>query len=513
MKQKKRMAYALLIAVLLSVFQGTPMEAEAGVGATTLNNKTLEGNYWNNPENDVVVNEGVLVFPNESTEYTRFITKTTAQKEEGLPSLVKMSASLKFNKLPAGKSFILAFGLSGVEALPAEANNVEVTFANNNGIKLSVIAYDENGTAVTVVAPKSCGMTLKQAATVGVNISTDRKISVSVNGSNVGSGTLPVSAEGRVGFLQTGECGAEISNLEVALYKYDRPENSEIREDFEKGAMDVSVLTSRAIDMHYVFPRGVIVEEHNGSQVLKFKNTYAAYVGTTHTYSNFEMTFDVPYIQTEATYAEDGTLMERAQTSLTVSFGGEQADWDVTGGWKKAADAIVFANKSVYSYNNKEELRTTLEESYLSNEKKEGFSIKLSVIDGVVTTAMKWMKEEKYQTVLTYEMRNGTPTGYIHIWATTAGQSAIDNLKIKNLDESPNLIATKYQSGKWEVPEDYAYEPVERVYAESQQVSAKAFSWYLLIPTTALVGVLAIAATALATSKKKNKKEAYTNEK
>ena len=137
----------------------------------------------------------------------------------------------------------------------------------------------------------------------------------------------------------------------------------------------------------------------------------------------------------------------------------------------------------------------------------------MSVVDGVVTTGMKWMQEEKYQTVLIYEMRNGTPSGYIHIWATTAGQSAIDNLKIKNLDESPNLITTEYQSGKWEVPEDYAYEPVKRVYAESQQESEKAFSWYLLIPTTTLVGVLAIAATALATSKKKNKKEANTNEK
>ena len=89
MKRGKRIAYALLAATLLCVFTLSPMQADAGVSESILDSSSLEGSNWSNPEEDVVVTEGTLVFPNESTEYTRYISKMSAQIDETFSDLVK----------------------------------------------------------------------------------------------------------------------------------------------------------------------------------------------------------------------------------------------------------------------------------------------------------------------------------------------------------------------------------------------------------------------------------------
>ena len=510
MKRGKRNIYALLSVTILSLFLFLPMETKAGYSEIVYDATSLEDSKWNNPENDVTPVEGTLVFPETSTEYTRYITKTSAKLDDGLSNLVEVNATLKLRKLPSGKSFIFAFGLSSVEALPGEEENVEVRFTNAGGIKIDIVAYGDDGNPVTIAQPKSCGMSLNTAATVNAKISAEGVITVTVNGRSICSATLPVSGEGRVGFLQTGECAAEISNLKVIQYKYDRPSNVNIKEGFDSGAMNVAALTSEMIDMPNAIPRGLVVEEYKGNQVLKFNNTGKAFVGTTHQYSNFEMSFDVPFIQLETESFEDGTKY-RGMSSFAVTFGGEQSDWKTGDEWKKTADALVFNTSSVYSNNNKNELIATLEEQYFKNSER-GFSIKVKVVDAVVTVGMKWMDEQQFKTVLTYKLSTGTPMGYIHIWATSIGMFAIDNLTINNLDENPNLLELEYKSGKLVVPEDFSYKPVEKVYKEVETEEAKT-SWYALIPATALVGLVALVVTALVIQRKgKKKKEAKADE-
>lgn len=509
MKRGKRIAYAMLSVALLSVFALSPIRAEAGVGATILDSDSLKSSNWSNPEEDVIVNEGVITFPEESTEYTRYISKMSAQIDKTFSELVRMSASIKFNQLPAGKSFIVAFGLAEIESLPGQARNVEVSFANRGGIKVGITAYDEDGNSVTVVAPKACGLSMKKAGTVEIALTTDSQIKVSVNGKAVASGKLPVTGEGRVGFMQTGECAVEVSKLEVAHYLYDRPENANIYEDFEQGGMDVSVLTARALDVYGLSPRGQMIEDYEGSQVLRFQNVGVAYVGTLYKYSNFEMCFDVPFIQTEAEYHEDGSLKKPGQYEFAVGIGGEQADWDIAG-WRSASETIVFDKTAVYSLNHSDTVRYAYAQDYFTKQNG-GFSIKISVVDGLVNVGMKWMNESKYQDVLEYSLRDGTPNGFIHIWSTETGQFAIDNLKIENLDENANVIKTEYKSGKWVKPDDAVYQPMERVY-DVDEGEGKTVSWYMLLPVTAGVGAVALAITALLTRSKRKKKKGATED-
>lgn len=506
MRRGKRIAHVLLTVALMTVSALAPMETKAGNSELLLDGESLETSDWNNPEGDVLVEDKKLVFPEESTDYTRFIAKNPVKKEEKATNLVTLDASIKFNKLPQGKSFILAFGLSSIESLPGEAGNIEVAFTNNGGIKAGVTVYNDEGTAQVLVAPKNCGISLNREAKVNVTITTDSNIEVSVNNQKVGSGKLPVSGEGRVGFLQTGECSAVVSNVELIHYEYDRPENTNVVEDFEKGAIDTSKLTAKMLWAAVNAPIGQVVQDYNGSQVLMHINTGAAYIGTVYQYSNFEMTFDVPYLNVIKEYKEDGSLAMVGFDKLMVALGGEKADWDTTR-YDLASEVVVLENGTVYSNSNREAYSATLTKNPFAEGKP--FSMQVKMVDSIMTVGIKWLEEENFQTVLQYKLKGGTPTGHLHIWAPTASNFAIDNLKITNLDDGANVIETEYKSGKIVVPEGKAPEELKRVYKEVKETDS---SWYLLIPVTAGAGASALLITALLTRGKKKAKEAKKNE-
>ena len=87
-------------------------------------NETL----WNNLDGDVFSENGVLVFPKESTEETRLITTVLVQSNEELEELFHATTTMKFTSLPENEKFALAFGLESVEAYQGEVGNVETTF-------------------------------------------------------------------------------------------------------------------------------------------------------------------------------------------------------------------------------------------------------------------------------------------------------------------------------------------------------------------------------------------------
>ena len=497
MKRGKRVVYALFAVLLLTLSTLSTSDVEAGISTTSLGASTLGTSEWNNPEGDVKVENDVLIFPEDSTEYTRFIAKTAAKQDKDFSVLLNASGIFNLKKLPAGKTFSFAFGLPGIESLPGEAGSVEVVFSNQGGIKIGIVAYDEDGNKVTVSEAKPCSMTINKAATVAVSISSDWVIKVQVNGKQLASGKLPVSGEGRIGFLQTGECAVTISDLKITHYKYERPENTNISEDFEQGAMDTSKLTARTIADMGIFPAGQVVEEYNGNQVLMFRNTQNAYFGTLHKYSNFELTFDVPYIQTQTKFSEDGILEAGATDKIIVAFGLEEADFTAWSGWKKAGESIS-CGKYFLQSNNYDDESAAWKNHNPYQDGGRAFSIKVKVVDGVVTAGIKWMEERSFEELLHYTLPSGMPTGYISIWAEGPANFAIDNLKITNLDTNPALIEVEYKNGKIEKPEDVEYIPMERVYAPQKQEEKVGFSmWYCMPIGVAVVGIVALTIVAL----------------
>ena len=126
------------------------------------------------------------------------------------------------------------------------------------------------------------------------------------------------------------------------------------------------------------------------------------------------------------------------------------------------------------------------------------------------------MEETDYTQILTYELDGQTPTGYVHIWTTGTGMFALDNLKIVNKDKEPVLTEVSYESGAIEVPEDFAYEPEEKVYAEEEtekQESESSFNWYLLIPVSAGASAIGLLTVVVILQLKRKKKEVGMDEK
>lgn len=511
MKQGKRIAGVLLATMLGAVSLFPVTDVEAGVNKSFLGTDSLATSDWNNPEGDVVVEEDVLIFPADSTDYTRFIAKNAISQSEDFKELLDVSATINFKKLPSGKTFSMAFGLPGIESVSGEAGSVEVVFSNQGGIKVGVVAYDESGNAVTVAKPTACGMTMNQGVAVAVSIAKDGTITVSVNGAQKISAKLPVSGEGRFGFLQTGTCAAEITQFKLVSYKYERPENTNFVEDFETGAMDISKLTAKLIADMGIYPGGQSVEDYNGNQVLMFRNTNNAYVSTVCQYSNFELTFDVPFIKTLRTFDENGNMTESNTQKIVVAFGSEEAKFSGWSGWKNAAEAVAFSYYNVESANYKDAVYQWVEETPFAGDGTP-FSIRLRAVDGVLSVAWKPLAGASYKEVLSYNLTNGMPAGYISIWAEGQAYFAIDNIKVTNLDENPALVDIEYVSGKIEKPEDVVYTPMERVYASEKAEKETVSYWFVVPAGVAVVGGISLIILAISGKKKQKRKEMGADE-
>lgn len=508
MKLRKR-AMLLGLALVTWISSMTPMRSvEAGERVIEINQSTFsDPAVWNNPEDDVLAEEGKLAFTKDCGPDSRFISKSAMN---GTSVLVE--GSIKLNQIPKGERFIMGFGLKRSEAYAGDQGNVELYFLNDGGIKVGVSAYEEEGEALTISEAKACGVSLKQNAEVKVLLENETRISVTVNGKSIFSGELPYACKGRIGFLQSESCKVEISKLMIQCREYDRPENTTVFEDFEGETWDlsqikVSAYGSRGTGLSGLkkSPGSVGIQEYNGSNVLMLRNCDAqTYFSTQYQYSNFEMTFDVPFIQKENVYDENGAYVWQALEGFAVFFGVPVIS-DVGFTRNEAFDKIIFNDiDGIYSTKMK---KVGFEEAvaplcYLEEDKP--FSVKVSVVDGDVTVGMKWVNEAEYRTMGSYTISEGSPLGHVQFYLRYNGSMALDNIKVVNLDENPNLVETEFKSGLIDAS-DAVYEPFERVYVSKETVKeASEFPrYYLLMPVTAVAGGLLVTVSSLIAKRKK----------
>ena len=462
---------------------------DVAIGASSFSGE-INTSMWNSPERDVTVQNDVLVFPEDSTEETRLITTSGAQENERIDELLRASVTMKFTSLPQNEKFSFAFGLQGIEAYQGEDGNVEIAFSNQNHLMVEVTAYVD-GSPVTVVEEVRCG-TINSNINVEVIVASGGLLTLKVSGKTLCKEIkLPVSGEGNIGFVQTGNCGVQVSDVDILIHKYDAPQNCNIEENFDTGAMNTAVFSSKTIWGSRWYPQSLSVQEYNGNQVLRFERCGLAYIGTKYQYSNFEMTFDVPFMQRADVWDENGELLEPSNVNFIISFGGDNVDYQDYG-YEQAAQAIVFHENSYISNYPVEELKCDV--NHMIFDKKypsdKGFSVKLSVIDGAVGVGLKWLDEKEYSTVFSYTLESGTPTGYIHLWTNELGNMAVDNIKIINKDKQAELVDVEYSRDSFEKINDFVYEDTTLVFRPEldKKSENKSFNWYNLILYSAITG-------------------------
>ena len=463
------------------------------VGKTSFSNE-ISTELWNCPEDDVVVDNGRLIFTDDSTEETRLITTAIVRENQRLDELFHASITMKLTSLPENEKFSFAFGLPNMEAYQGSKGNVEISFSNQKGVMVEVLAYADGDSPTEIVAPTRCGA-MKSNISIEVVLMSGGKLTLKVGNKTLCAATeLPVSGEGNLGFVQTGNCGAQISDMNLVVHQYDAPQNCNIEETFDTGAMNTSVFSSKTIYKSEWYPQSLSVQEYDGNHALRFERCGLAYVGTNYEYSNFEMTFDVLFLQRAAERDESGKVVEPKQENFVISIGGDSVDH--TGyGYTEAADAIVFYSNSHIANYSGEFDGSDPSHLFCSSEypSDKAFSVKLSVIDGVVTVGIKWLEEHDYSTVLNYTLSNGTPTGYVHLWSPVLSNMWVDNIKIINKDIEPELIEVEYTCASFDRIADYTYEESELVFRDSieQDVTTKDdFKWYNMIACATISGVV-----------------------
>lgn len=514
MKRLRIVAMTLVCALLLCVV--SPMPVLAGKITTAsepvLEDGALNQTEWYFTDSNIVSEDQVLVIPAEtSSADTKIIAKEVSQVDAAVEEMTSIELNMRLTALPKEEQFILAFGLASIEAASQETGNVEMVFTNNGGLKFGIVAYTENGVE-TILNTQSCGISMNKAFALDAVITSDAVLTVKINGRKLCQTKLPVSGEGRFGVLQTGSCGAKFTSLNYSLSSYETPENTNISEDFESGDFNANTLYSTSY-VRDVYPSGIRIEDYNGSKVLRIQNTGLGYVATKYQYSNFELSFDMPYFSREMGYDESGALVERECELLGISWGSEASEPD-TYTYEHDVDMIGLRSDMVRSESRKLWSASLTDLGVTDTNTNEGYSIRFTMVDGHMTFQVKALTATKYITVAEADYEYQT-TGYIYIWSAGNANCAIDNLKITNLDKNPNLVEVEHESSVM-VVEDYVLteEDTALVFREdAEDAATKKISnekiFFLCCGAGAIV-LVAAGMTTYSLSKKKNKQRGET---
>ncbi len=507
MKRIKQISILALALVLTMLFD---IPVFAGLTSAEVPCYTVDGELnttdWYDPNDELVIRDNTLIMSKESTGDTRVISKATAVADTTYEDMVTATGKIRFTSFPKGERFIIAFGLDNIESYCEEPNNVEIHLTNEGSMKASLIAYDENGEEKVLVKEKSCPSGILDFEAV---VTSKAQLRFKVNGTKVLETKLPSSGEGHVGLLQSGSIGAEISDFKAVFVSYDRPENTNYTETFEEGIYNKNLFTTAYYGSTRA-PSCLAVEEYEGSNVLMFRNTGRCYFGTKQKFSNFELTFDIPFFSRETVKdKERNVIMEPCDTAC-VSIGDVAQDFN---GWQftTSTDLIHFTQSSVWTYNHEPHLFNVKYDDmgFFDKASNEGFSVKMTMVDGDFTLALKSLKAKEFKVIATAHYDNFR-TGYIKIWSTGNSNMAIDNFAIKNLDQKPNLIETEFVSAKIEV-KDFDYQKQELVFKETKEEAKEkpvTFEWWMVFAGTAAVSVFMMGgAVIVRTVKNKRQKE------
>lgn len=493
-KQIKTM-FCVMVAFLIVVVSGQAdiLEVSAGASHVVVDNssfeKEIDDTVWNAPNGDVGVESGRIIFQEKSTAETRLITRKPATVTGYYETLFDAKYTLKLNDLPKNEKFVAAFALRTAESYHEEAGNFEVIFENKNGIKVTVCAYEDDGQKI-LVDKKDCGIRQGSTFQMGAVATEDMKIKLTVNGKTIYNGKSPVDLEGRMGFLQTGSCAAEIHKVDIVSYKYERPENANVWEDFENGTMNTNAMTSTMYSSTGYFPAGVLIEPYKGSNVLMFRNVSLGFFGTKYQYSNFEVSFDVPYILYNNITDGEGNITASAHGNFVLGIG-DSSDTFSAYGYQTSAEGVVFNLDNVASLKNKDIRVSIADKGYFDPEKNEGYSVKVTVIDTKITVYMKALNAKTYDELISYSVGSDTPLGYIHLWTTGGANFAIDNFKLENKDDHAKLLDVDYKGANKLEAEDWEYEPVKEVYL-NKETNEVEFEWPMLSVYAAIAGVVIV---------------------
>ena len=432
-----------------------------------------------------------IVFEADSNSSSRILSRTKTENvgKYGRKIAVEADITLNISRLAENETFMIGFGNRSAAARLGGADSTTVYFVNSkNALLCGVFKTDSEKKRIDIaqgrVFPENM---FGKNVSLQIQIGSEGSIAVKANGASICSdSSADAYFVGYFGFGQSSSSQTKISHCSVKSGAYDTPETPiASTADFTKDEFNIN-------EWHTVMSPGYFAPStmNVSGGALNFVNTGQSSICSKHVYSNFEFTFDMPYLQAKTEYGENGNIIKPHSYWWGISFGCPSYEgW--AGNMVTNAHSIGFQPSTGYDATAEDILTNVSYEQYgsfvtsnqlsgkynLWDPANEGkiFNFKLSVIDGKMFLSVKYSAEEEWSKIIEAEI-GYTPLGYVGILAIghsaaegvnmaasgmeksiTVANFSLDNLRVENKDQDARIIEVPFKSNRLNIPEDFVY--------------------------------------------------------
>lgn len=489
-------------------------------------------------EGDLKTNGGVyakassIIFDETCDESSSILAKTKINNlsSSGVSELLSGSLSMDIKSMADTGSFSICFGLPSISSAITGKGTVEIRVQNIYG-SLQISSYEHYGEGMseTLLAPKSVSaLTFGKEFSISMSALSDRHFSFNINSAALVK-NIPLNEEGSgfFGLFSNGKNDVVVTSLSAYGYTYSAPENVDYLEKFDNESYNANMFYSTSSASSVFSPSYLAVKDG----ALRFSNTGPAHFTTRYVYSNFDLDFDIPYIQRKATYDADGNITSLISNWFGVAWGVAETDQlaastTVYNKWIQFEGMPVYNTDHTETYFNPrlvlwnkqsaakiDSMSDNIFDPDYAND--EAINMKITIKDGLFDLYYKLASQDDYGTAKMEYDFGDTTDGYVRIFTwcpsgvddyglaySAVTNFSIDNFHITNTDSETvrqTISSIPYSSNGISSATDYTYSTTtddsDLIGSRIQSLSSgNGNSWIIYVSVGA--GVLLLASAA-----------------
>ncbi|MBR1968702.1 MAG: hypothetical protein IKA11_04840 [Clostridia bacterium] len=502
----------LVFAIILPFFSVTGVDAGRS-GGNLIDDSMLTGKSfgdWEFSKTGITVSNGSVHFDESYSTGNPFLSLHKANSSAEIEVAIHAEFTAKITDMTDGQRFGFVYGIKGITGDVGDNGTTFIYLTpNGDGYAYGISTFKDGAEQVILSATPFTAKT--DGNKIGVKVYSDGRISLALDGTIVYFLTEKdkTIAEGYVAFSSMGKKNWQGGKIDVTIFDitvrneyYAKPETPLIAvADFDSDDFNANewYLKSFRAGGDGIMTRGGVLEFDNAGQNSTFSPRYK--------YSNFEFYYDIFDVNNQVTVGSDGikqlpsywyriewgaegTNVEGASSTYETAKHFIRFDADVNMPYKKDGTGLLDTENTDFGKRIGKTKMAFQVPGYSTSitvpEKYAFFNadfdtdtvvrVRLRLIDGVFSVAMKLKNEVSFVEILRYEYPMLIqPTGYItlrgegnqnvknennphgYMYYHRGTDFKLDNLQIINFDSAPKLVSVNFVSNRLTPFEDYDY--------------------------------------------------------
>lgn len=502
----------LVFAILLPVFPANVVEAGRS-GGNIIDASMLTGNSfgdWEFNKAGITVSNGSVHFDKSYSTGNPFLSLHKASSSLEIDIALYVEFTLKITDMTEGQRFGFVYGITDITGDVGDNGSTFIYFTPSAGGYAYGISTFKDGAEQEILSATDF-TTKTEGNKIGLKVYSDGRMSLAIDGTIVYFLTEKdkTVAEGYVAFSSMGKKNWQGGKIDITIFDvlvrneyYAKPETPFIAvADFDSDDFNVNewYLKSFRAGGDGIMTRDGVLDFDNAGQNSTFSPRYK--------YSNFEFYYDIFDVNNQVTVGSDG-IKQLPSYWYRIEWGAEGTNIEgASSTYETAQHFIRFdADVNIIRKQDGSGLLDTENENFgkrigktkmafevpgyktsVSVPEKYAFfdadfdtdkvvRVRLRLIDGVFSVAMKLKDEVAFVEILRYEYPMLIqPTGYITLrgegnqniknennahgfmYYHRGTDFKLDNLQVVNFDNKPNLISVDFVSNRLTPFDDYDY--------------------------------------------------------